>query len=301
MKHQTLCSLLFCLVFFSVNAQETVKEYERLALFTAASVQYIQYTTNRFESELVQGEITTSELKAYAQYPWEFEDKGFTWLNGIDFTLLSPSVIEENNDVDITRNFYAISYNMGFIQEVGKKNWSVMAFLKPTLASDFQTDFSGEDFIFQVAGFTTKRVNEFWEFGFGASLNTRFGNEQLLPLLYYFRKKGKWETDFFFPSHLRQFYCFENSKIGLSGAIDGNNYNFENTVIPNLDLDKLSYSRVNIGPVYEFKIFRDVYANVQGGVTIMNRQTWNDQLKNQVLDMTPEDKLFFIISLKYLR
>ncbi len=144
-------------------------------------------------------------------------------------------------------------------------------------------------------------MNEFWEFGFGLSLNTRFGNEQLLPLLYYYRKKDKWETNVFIPSYIQQFYALEKGKIGISLAIDGNNYNFENTVIPNLDLDKLSYSRVNIGPMYEFKLWGDIYTNIQGGVTIMNKQSWNDQFKEEVLDLAPEDKLFFRIGLKMLK
>jgi len=285
---------------FYLTAQEKV-EYDRLTKFTAVSANYIQYTTNSFESEILNGEITTSEFKMTAQYPLIFEDKGFTFVNGLDFILLSPRVIEETNTVDIKRNFYTIAYNMGLIKEIGKKNWSVMAFLKPTLASDFHEEFSSQDFIFQVAGFTTKRVNEFWEFGFGLSVNTRFGDEQLLPLLYFFRKKNQWETNMFFPSHAQQFYCFEKSKIGISLAIDGNNYNFDNTVIPNLDLDKLSYSRVNIGPMYEFQLVGEIYANVQGGVTIMNRQSWNDQFDETILDFAPEDKLFARIALKWLK
>ncbi len=289
--------LFYCL---NLYAQE-VEVYERLPKYTGASLIYTQYTTNSFESESLKGTVTSSELKATLSYPLEIQKNRLTIINGIDFILLSAKVKEDVNDIDITRNFYTIAYNLGLSKEIGKKHWSVMAFLKPTLASDFQEPFSAQDFIFQVAGFTTKRVNKFWEFGFGLSLNTRFGNEQLLPLLYLFRKKERWETNIFIPSHIQQFYCFEKSKVGVSLEVDGNNYNFGNTVIPNLDLDKLSYSRVNIGPMYEFQLLGDIYANVQGGATIMNQQTWNNQFKEKELDLTPTDKLFFRVALKFLK
>lgn len=301
MKKATLFVFLFFYFFCSYTAAQEVKEYERLTKFTAAAIVYTQYSTNSFESEFVKGKVTTSELKATLQYPLQFKEKGWTIINGLNFILLSPKVEEEVNAVEIKRNFYTVAYNLGVIKDIGKKHWRVTAFLQPTLASDFHDPFSSQDFIFQAAGFTEKRVNEFWEFGFGLSLNTRFGNEQLFPLLYYYRKKDQWETNVFIPSYIQQFYALEKGKIGISLALDGNNYNFDNTVIPNLDLDKLSYSRVNIGPMYEFKVLGDIYANIQGGVTIMNKQSWNNQFKEEVLDLTPEDKLFFRVALKMLK
>lgn len=300
MKNPFLLLVVFYIVCFSLTAQE-VEEYNRLTKFTAASILYTQYSTNDFDSEFLKGNVTTSELKATLQYPLEIKKSGLKIINGLNLILLSPKVEEEVNAIEINRNFYTIAYNLGLIKTIGKKHWRIVTILKPTFASDFHEAFSSEDFLFQASAFTIKRVNKFWEFGFGLSLNTRFGNEQLLPLLYYSSKKNQLETNIFIPSYIQQFYCFEKSKIGISLAVDMNNYNFDNTVIPNLDLDKLIYLRLNIGPMYERLLMKNIYANMQGGITIMNRHMWNDQNKETVLELSPEDKFFFRVGLKLLK
>ncbi len=129
MKKATLFIFLFVYFFCSYTAAQEVKEYERLTKFTAASLIYTQYSTNSFESDLVKGKVTTSELKATLQYPLQFKEQGWTIINGLNFILLSPKVEEEVNAIEIKRNFYTIAYHTAIIKDIGKKNWRITAFL----------------------------------------------------------------------------------------------------------------------------------------------------------------------------
>ena len=68
-----------------------------------------------------------------------------------------------------------------------------------------------------------------------------------------------------------------------------------------MDLDKLSYSRVNIGPEYEIKLTKKIKLNLNGGLTVANKLDWLNGNDESELDLSPENKFFFKLGLKLVK
>jgi len=298
--------ILVCCV-TSVTAQEKDEEQQKRAKpleeFAFANVSYTNYGESEFIKNNQSGKVAFSEVKVSLTYPTLLKNKKTVLINGIEFTNLKPTFSGEINDSPVSRDFYSIAYNLAMVNPLGTKGWSYTLGLKPTLASDFEEKLSSEDFILQVLAMFSKRANENFKYGFGISYNTRFGKKQVIPLLQLIYKKNKWETYAYLPAYVGQFYHFKTSKIGLSVSVNGNNYNFSNTNIATtgLDLDKLMYSRINIGPEYEIKLMKKLKLNLSGGIAVANKLDWLNGEGDSELDLSPENKAFFKVGLKFVK
>jgi len=284
------------------KGQEQQKRLKPLEEFSFANVSYTNYGESEFVKNNQTGKISFSEVKISLSFPKLLKNKKTVLINGVEFTNLKPTFSGDINASSVSRDFYSIAYNLAMVNPLGTKGWSYTLGVKPTLASDFEEKVSSEDFILQVLGMFSKRANENFKYGFGISYNTRFGKKQVMPLLQLVYKKNKWETYAYLPAYVGQFYHFKTSKLGFSVSVNGNNYNFANTaVITGLDLDKLMYSRINIGPEYEIKLMKKIKLNLSGGIAVANKLDWLNGDGNSELDLSPENKAFFKIGLKFLK
>jgi len=290
----------------STTAQEEIQKQQKklkpLEEFTFANISYTNYGESEFVKQGHSGKVSFSEMKVSLSYLKLLKNKKTALINSVEFTNLKPTFSEGINISTISRNFYSAAYNLAMVNPLGTKGWSYALGVKPTLASDFKEKLSSEDFILQVIAIFSKRANENFKYGFGVSYNTRFGKRQIMPILQLIYKKNKWEMNTYFPAYISKFYHFKTSKLGLTISVNGNNYNFKNNLaLTGLDLDKLIYSRINIGPEYEIKLMKKIKLNLSGGITVANKLDWIDGGGDSELDLSPENKVFFKTGLKFLK
>jgi len=300
MKQNRLAVFLFLCVMSIAFAQEGEKTFKPLEEFNLASVSYTNYGESKFVKGDYEGKVEFSEVRVALSYPKVFKNKKTVLINGIEFTNLKPTFSGGINESPVSRNFYSIAYNLALVNPLGKKGWRYTIGLKPTIASDFEEKISTEDFTLQALAMFSKRANAHFKYGFGVSYNTRFGKKQVMPLVQLIYKKNNWEAKAFLPAYVSQFYHFKTSKLGLSINVNGNNYNFNNTIAPTgLDLDKLLYSRINIGPEFEIKLMKRLRLNLSGGIAVANKLDWLNGDGDSELDLSPESKTFFKVGLKF--
>lgn len=297
-------SLVFSIT--STTAQEEIQKQQKklkpLEEFTFANISYTNYGESEFVKQGQSGKVSFSEMKVSLSYLKLLKNKKTALINSVEFTNLKPTFSEGINASTISRNFYSAAYNLAMVNPLGTKGWSYALGVKPTLASDFKEKLSSEDFILQVIAIFSKRANENFKYGFGVSYNTRFGKRQIMPILQLIYKKNKWEMNTYIPAYISEFYHFKTSKLGLTISVNGNNYNFKNNLaLTGLDLDKLIYSRINIGPEYEIKLMKKIKLNLSGGITVANKLDWIDGDGDSELDLSPENKVFFKAGLKLLK
>jgi len=302
MKNGDVILVITLMLFLnSLLAQNQQKRYPPLEEFTIANISYTNYGDSEFVKEGQTGKVNFSEIRVGFVLPKILENKKTILINGFEFTSLKPMFSEVENTHSITRNFYSFGYRFAILNPIGKKGWNYSVGLKPTLASDFDEKISSEDFILQASVLFSKRSNEFFKYGFGISFNTRFGKEQVLPVIQLVYKKNNWGTYAYLPAFVGSFYHFKSSKIGLSINLNGNSYNYRNMGDTGLDLDKLSFSRINFGPEYEFSLMNSLKINVNGGITVSNKLDWLNSNDKSELDLSPKSKPFIKIGLKFLK
>ena len=81
----------------------------------------------------------------------------------------------------------------------------------------------------------------------------------------------------------------------------GNVYNSTNTFASNLELDKLGYSRINIGPDIKLRIYKSLYANINAGITVRNRLFYIDSQGRLEMELSAYTKYFFNFGLSILK
>jgi len=267
--------------------------------FVLASAFTTHYGNSSYTKDGKDGSYSASEHKLSLAVPIPIQKNKLFILNGFDFTNLKANNNSPNKISTTDRNFYSFSYNLGIIKVV-KKQWTIFANIKPTLSSDFKEDISSEDFIFQSSIFASKISKKNYTYGFGLSYTTRFGRPLLIPILTYIYRTGNWNTKIILPAYISQQYHFKNSKLGFSINLNGNNFNFKNDVSPKLDLDKLSYVRINIGPEYELNIYKMLNLNIHAGITVYNKISSADKKSNEELNLSSNNKFFFRLGLKII-
>lgn len=278
---------LFSLTF--LKAQDTTS-YKPLTKFPILNLSSTNYGKSDFKNN-AKGNLKFHEFRGSLQMAFPIKKKKRYVLQRFDFTSLNIESSIESDSVKTAGDFYSYAYSIGLI-EVLKRNWKLIGILTPTLASDFENKLSHEDFILQAAATATKRVNKYWEYGFGLSYNTRFGRPILIPIAIVNYKKEHWSLNTVLPAYVAGFYQMKNSKIGMSLSVFGNNYNNRDASLVPVDLDKIVYSRLTFGPQYELKLYKALYLNLYTGVFFNNKIQSITKAGHIDLDLSTKPNIF---------
>ncbi|WP_103071747.1 DUF6268 family outer membrane beta-barrel protein [Aquimarina sediminis] len=304
--NRKIFSLCFVAFFVAVNmfAQKETEsaEYPRLTKLPVLSTDFFYYGKSDFEANGLQGEIDMQEWSTVLQYVIPLKEKKWYFSNRLQYTLFNYNTQLEGID-DISKEFHSIAYTAG-ITKVLPKRWSVTLNLSPTLATDFEESLSSDDLILQFSALAMKRSSPYFSYGFGLAYTTRFGSPTVLPLLSLTYKKNNFTTLAILPAYIAQYYSFNEDKyrMGLKVATFGNLYNAElDQIGANLDLNRVSYSRITFGPDFRAKLFNDFYLNLGGGMAFRNILEFQDSDLNTAFDFDTDNKFFFNVGIKLLK
>ncbi|WP_430815504.1 DUF6268 family outer membrane beta-barrel protein [Carboxylicivirga sp. RSCT41] len=289
--------LILCSGAGAQNATDTVS-YKRLVKFPLLSIRYFNYSNSEFTASESKGDVYMEEFNTTFQFAFPIKKKKTYLINRVNLNRLSYRV--EIDDEINKEAFYAFGYTFGLTQ-VLKNRWRLVATVTPTLASDFKNEISSEDLIVQSAAILSKRSSPFFEYGFGAAFSTRFGRELLVPVLSLTYKNERWGTFMFLPAYISQYYHFDQSRVGFSLSTYGNVYNYTPDIKGDYELDKLGYSRINIGPEFRTRLWKDVHINVSTGITVRNRLESINGRGTREFDISTKEKFYFKVELNILK
>ncbi len=277
-------------------------QYKRLTKFPVFSTNYFNYSSSEFDINNQKGKIEMDEWTTMLEFAFPIKEKKWYLSNRVQYTYFTFEATTELTNFKASKDFHSIAYSIGIIKILPKR-WKLVASFTPTLASDFEESLHSDDFIFQAAALAMKRSSQNFEYGFGVAYTTRFGNATLIPLVNLTYKVNNWETLVILPAYISQNYLFnKNTKLGGKLAVYGNLYNavFSNTT-SNIDLNRVSYSRITIGPDFQTKLFGDFHLNVGAGIAMRNILEFQDDDLNSELDFSTDNKFFFNIGIKLLK
>ncbi|MCG8578466.1 MAG: DUF6268 family outer membrane beta-barrel protein [Bacteroidales bacterium] len=289
--------LVLCSGAWGQNATDSVR-YERLVKFPLLSLRYFNYSNSEFTTPEGNGDVYMEEFNTSFQFALPIKNKKTYLLNRVNINRLSYRV--EMNDERNSEAFYAFGYTIG-ITQVLKNRWRLVATVTPTLASDFENKISNEDMIVQSAAILSKRSSPYFEYGFGAAFSTRFGRELVVPVLSVTYKKDRWGTFMFLPAYVSHYYHYKQSRIGLTLSTYGNVYNASVASSESYELDKLGYSRINIGPEFRTKVWKDIHINLSTGITVRNRLESINGRGAREFEFSTKEKFYFKVELSVLK
>jgi hypothetical protein len=286
MKFKNALVFIF-LLFLSeqVNAQEN---------FKLAGIASALYPKTTFKDNTFTQEYSIIEHAAFINLPYRFKNKKTVLINNFRFSWVDiegeniPTLGSSQNKEDL----YALTYGLSLIHKLNEK-WVLVVNLKPTWASDFEEKLSADDFIFQGGLIATKKVNQNFNIGGGIISNMRFGKPTVLPVVSIKYKKGKHHIKALLP--FQSSYQFsidkkEKLKIGLKHNVKGAEFNVSTSNVANpskFQINKIRYSRINVGATVNYNITKFVRFELYGGYSTMGKYNLIDKSDNLYeFDMT---------------
>ena len=143
----------------------------------------------------------------HIQYIAPLKEKKLYLLNKIHYSYFKYDTKLESTALSNKEDFHSIAYTVGIIKILPRR-WQLIANLTPTIASDFKESLSSDDLVIQTSILAMKRSGIHFEYGFGLSHTTRFGNAFIVPIVNLTYKKNKWETLMVIPAYFEQNYLF---------------------------------------------------------------------------------------------
>jgi len=168
---------------------------------------------------------------------------------------------------------HALGYSLTALHTLSEK-WSMLFIGKSSLASDFDTDITGEDFSFQSAAIFNRQINENLTMGLGIAYSTQFGKAEALPLLSIDWNNGaKWSINTILPSNLDIWYDHsQRVKLGFLVTIDGENFRFSpGNYEDEYPKPNLRYTMITMGPTAKISLSKKSLLNIESGIVGLHR------------------------------
>ena len=282
--------------------KELSLSYPKLEKFPVFSMDYFYYPNSDLEIDSGKGEFKMNEFRAAVQLVHPLKKNKIFLYHKMQYTFLNYETRFDVSRLNSEKEFHNFEYTLGIIHLL-QKRWKLIANVSPMLSSDFEESLSSNDFLIQSTFLAQKRSSPNFEYGFGLTYTTKFGEPALLPVLKMTYKKGNWLTSVSLPSYIAQYYNFNHkTNIGLKASVHGNTFNatFDDD-FSEAAINRVIYSNINVGPEFQINLFNDLYLNISSGYTLRNVLEIQDHDLNTIGDYDIEDKFFITARIKILK
>jgi hypothetical protein len=253
-------------------------------------VSYFNYPKTDIEEGANNQQAFAQEFGIFGNLPIKLNGDKTIMLNGLTYAFVENTTYnppEEYFDTkEQVRKLHTISYSMTLVQKLSD-TWKLIVILEPTLASDFKDKLSSDDLILQSGLVVTKKFSDNFQLGGGLIYSTHLGEPLPMPALQIKYTYKNHELTGFLPMKAQYSYKFgkeEKLKIGLRAAINGSNFNITSPdfagVIPS-PINKVRYSRANVGPFINYGITDMFRVEIFGGITTGRKYEFIDFEDNE--------------------
>ena len=240
-----------------------------------AGISSVTYPKSGLKGAGNNADYSFQEYGTFINIPYKLKNKKTILVNGLGYGWVGNSG-SDLSFVEAGKNkkqLHAIYYQLMFAHKLNE-DWNLLISLRPTLASDFEHSLSTDDFVLQGIGFALKKVNEHFSIGGGIAYTMRFGKPFAVPVLPLNYKKGKHTISTLLPIKSAYNYSLgkkEKISVGVKHVVNGAQFNitapnFNKSDVP--DIDKIGYTRANIGAAINYDITKFLRFEVYGGASI---------------------------------
>lgn len=152
------------------------------------------------------------------------------------------------------------------------ENWSMLAFVTPGLASDFEGELTMDDFSYEAAAVLIYKFSDYFSLGGGAAYSKQFGEPYPIPIIAFEWNNGSnLKANAILPINMELWYIMSTSiEMGIVLAGDGNQYHGDPDIY-GTDNPQLRYSLLTLGPAALFKLTGWLNMRINTGYTLLRR------------------------------
>ena len=248
--------------------------------FKLAGVKYANYPKSEIKNDVGNQKISFQEFGVFVNFPKKLKNDKTILVNGFGYGFMEASFDTTLFRFgDTNKKLQTFYYQLTLLHQWNEK-WNLLVNLKSTLASDFEAKLSGDDVVFQGAIMATKKLSATFKIGGGFAYSARLGSPRIVPLVNFHYTKNKHRINALLPINATYTYSLLPSnklKLGLKYNLNGGNFNVHSA---DNSIDKINYSRVNIGILANYQINKILKLEAYGGVSSNRKYNFVDANKN---------------------
>lgn len=239
--------------------------------FELLEVEYARYP-NAALNNLDSIEAIISEYQVSFLLPVRQKEK-WSFLAGATYRLVVPESADRQSSDDL---FFLGLRLAGVLNLSGNKQLIVSAF--PAISTtDEPGSFSGNNFLMQGGVLFKNQMSEQFSYSLGVISTSRFGRPLILPSLGMTREGDKMKLDINLPFFVKTRWNYTNRfSYGLKFDVNGSQYNLNNETFNGSEVDLLRFSRVRLGPEFQYRITGPLVLELFAGIAA--RRTYDFEL-----------------------
>lgn len=265
--------------------------------FKLAGIKYANYLKSPLKNVSGNQENSFQEFGAFVNFPKVLKKDTTILINGVGYgwakaTMYNYPMLQTSEYQKKLQSFY---YQLTFLHTWNEK-WSLVASLKPTIASDFDQKLSSDDLVFQGSVTAMRKINDRLKLGFGIANSTRWGSPITIPVVSLQYKSHRHKLEGVLPAKIVYTYALPKEKwqLGIGYTRSGANFNISDTNIG--AFDKINYSRANIGLSANYRLTKLLRLEAHGGVSAGRIYRLIDS-DNNVLDFDSKASPYFSLGI----
>lgn len=234
-----------------------------------AGVEYAYYPEVQLADDASGYEVAFQEFAAFVNFPKVMNNHRTILVNGVNYGFVQSTFSNEDLGTENSQFFHRMVYSFMAVHR-WEGAWMLSVRLAPTLATDFKDPLSRDDFVLQGSLIASKKSSEFIRWGGGLIYTTRLGQPFLLPAMQFRYKEGRHSLNVFLPAFIDYVYALgteERFQAGFRIGVNGANFNASMDQNAGLDVDRLNYVRVNLGPKMIYRITNMIQMEAFGGLS----------------------------------
>lgn len=250
-----------------------------------AGIEYANYPKVAVKGSQTGQELAFREFGTYINVPIIAKKSRMIFVNGFRYFQLNTTTYNSPiySQPEVKQTFHTIIYSLNVVKPLSPK-WTMILGVLPTISSDFTKGLTSDDFLIQALALAHYKLREGFEVGGGLAYNTRFGRQILLPIIQVNYQKRLFHLNAILPTNLNAYFRTPNERLkaGLRIRTIGSFININDQIISNNTIDKLSYTRINVGPLVEWKLAGPLVMELAGGITARRKFDFSTAEKNTV-------------------
>ncbi|MBI9070129.1 MAG: hypothetical protein JEY94_00935 [Melioribacteraceae bacterium] len=269
--------------------------------FELAGIKYAYYPKAAIKDVSENREISFHEFNAFVNIPMKFKNQKTGLVHGFGYGFVEAAFNNSSPDEASKpkKNLHAFYYQLRLVHKWNEK-WSLLVALKPTIASDFEQKLSSEDLIFQGAVIATRTINNKLKIGAGVVYGAQWGSPRVLPVVSINYKNDRHSLNTLLPMDIKYTYSLfpeEKLKLGLRYTRNGANFNVSGSDMA--EIDKINYSRANIGVLANYKLTTILRIEAFGGISTGRKYRFVD-FDNNEHDFDSKAAPFFSVGIVFV-
>ena len=253
-----------------------------------------------------QQEVAFAEFQAFIAIPKKLKNGKTTLVNRLAYNLVNTAVYNAPafGEGKFDKNLHGISYAITAVHKWDDK-WATIVQFQPTLASDFQSKLTIDDFVIQSVFLINRKMSDHFTLGAGAVYTTQSGEPFLWPAIQLAFNKDRHQLSALLPMKFKYLYWMGANKkmgAGLNAGFSGGLFDITLKsfgAAPPESINKIIYSRFNVAPQIVYHLTPKILLELSAGYTLRRKYQFRS-IDDVLYNYTSENGPFFNVGLVYV-